>query len=520
MSFKFHGNYCGPGWNQGKWQTSKKRKIGAVEPIDELDAICAEHDDAYANGRDLKQADYRFFKKAKKLGLQGKLAAVGVGVQGLMRIPTENPINSEFPSKSSFPQKEAVSNMPKSVKKYSSKKKSSSARRRNTKSNKSSKSKRYSKKKMGSRKKSKRTNKSIKNPMDLLGCKNGSVSKFEQCGTESAVAAGDTIFIGHAIARQRIGESVCRSLVKLLLNANGYYFNNWDEPLTGVGLNYSCVWFTYYKLDTDRVATLVQSNIGTGSTSRDIAIGLYTAMLTLADTEIFIWQDIGLTYTSSGIPGVYVPMAHFNLNSISLQIEFASRLKLQNRTPGDGPTSDPNITDDTFIAENPLEGQYYLGKQSLNGFCENARPTITAGAEDNSHRGLLANYVTGLINTTVAGNPGLHFINPPVAWSIGATSVPCLVQPSKHLISLLTYKRKCTFQYFSQRWFQSIQAPSATKVSPFRMGPAALYALEKVIATADLVTNGKPKVGIELEQSYGCVAHVKNNLKTIPINHE
>lgn len=83
MSFKLHGNYCGPGWSAGKWQQSVDK---GPPPIDAVDWACARHDAAYARGEDLAEADFRFARdtiaSTTPLGI---VSGLGVGAQGVLR---------------------------------------------------------------------------------------------------------------------------------------------------------------------------------------------------------------------------------------------------------------------------------------------------------------------------------------------------------------------------------------------------------------------------------------------------
>lgn len=81
--FRFHGNYCGPGWSAGKYQNSV---VSDVQSVDELDQACKEHDARYAMGDDLAAADYEFTTKAIRLGGKGLIAGGLVGAQYLGRV--------------------------------------------------------------------------------------------------------------------------------------------------------------------------------------------------------------------------------------------------------------------------------------------------------------------------------------------------------------------------------------------------------------------------------------------------
>lgn len=87
----FHGNYCGPWWSDGKFQTSV---VGLSEPIDEFDRTCQLHDASYARHENLYEADMRFFNSNIGNGLTRSAAAIVVGVQGLLR-GQQGPNNSD-----------------------------------------------------------------------------------------------------------------------------------------------------------------------------------------------------------------------------------------------------------------------------------------------------------------------------------------------------------------------------------------------------------------------------------------
>lgn len=82
LSFKYHGLYCGPGWSDGKYQSSV---CGYAPAVDEFDQTCKEHDCLYASGADLKDADESFYRRNIGGGIKRTVAALGVGAQGFLR---------------------------------------------------------------------------------------------------------------------------------------------------------------------------------------------------------------------------------------------------------------------------------------------------------------------------------------------------------------------------------------------------------------------------------------------------
>lgn len=87
-SFRFHGNYVGPGWSAGRYQNSVADSD--VPAVDEFDETAREHDRAYALKEDLKEADYRFYRKNIGKGMKRTIAALAVGAQGLFRKSASN----------------------------------------------------------------------------------------------------------------------------------------------------------------------------------------------------------------------------------------------------------------------------------------------------------------------------------------------------------------------------------------------------------------------------------------------
>lgn len=71
MSFRAHGNWCGPGWSAHQWKDAKDltEEDKQVEAIDELDQACKEHDIGIAEGD--PDANIKFEEKASKLGIKG-----------------------------------------------------------------------------------------------------------------------------------------------------------------------------------------------------------------------------------------------------------------------------------------------------------------------------------------------------------------------------------------------------------------------------------------------------------------
>jgi len=88
MTFRYHGKYCGPGWNKGEWQVSQPGELDDPTPVDQVDALCQEHDNRYAEHEsDLAHADHELARGAFEAGdyslygvmkIQGTLRDLGI----------------------------------------------------------------------------------------------------------------------------------------------------------------------------------------------------------------------------------------------------------------------------------------------------------------------------------------------------------------------------------------------------------------------------------------------------------
>lgn len=82
MSFRAHGNWCGPGWSAHQWKDAKDltEEDKQVEAIDALDQACKEHDIGIAEGDPL--ANKKFYEKASAAGWYGLTLAQFVKIGG------------------------------------------------------------------------------------------------------------------------------------------------------------------------------------------------------------------------------------------------------------------------------------------------------------------------------------------------------------------------------------------------------------------------------------------------------
>jgi len=77
MSFRAHGNWCGPGWSAGKYQKSSLEDYPAEDGVDEC---CKHHDQDIARNRSFSDSNSAFRSCLEPHGIRGKLFSTAVDV--------------------------------------------------------------------------------------------------------------------------------------------------------------------------------------------------------------------------------------------------------------------------------------------------------------------------------------------------------------------------------------------------------------------------------------------------------
>lgn len=87
MALAYHGNYVGPGWSAGKYQSSVESD---VLPVDDFDATGKRHDAVYARGGNRAIADLEFaYDNLTTFNPKRWLAGALVGAQGVYRVASD-----------------------------------------------------------------------------------------------------------------------------------------------------------------------------------------------------------------------------------------------------------------------------------------------------------------------------------------------------------------------------------------------------------------------------------------------
>lgn len=88
MTFRYHGNWCGPGWSDGVYTSSRR---GFAPAVDEFDETCRQHDFALAGGATDFAADDRFYQSNVGKGAKRTIAALAVKARRTAQSLTSTP---------------------------------------------------------------------------------------------------------------------------------------------------------------------------------------------------------------------------------------------------------------------------------------------------------------------------------------------------------------------------------------------------------------------------------------------
>lgn len=551
MKFKYHGNYCGPYWNQGKYQGSKKTDKNSVKPIDEFDETCLKHDDIYAvtnNEKILKAADYQFFYDNIGKGLKRSIAAIAVGSQGYLRpisffskkqMP---PIKRKNIEDSSFPKKQMAKNkktpMSKKVKTYDL----------NIKKTK----KKYNKKKpktMVGKSKRKYKKSNYKTKKRYNNKKTFSViNKVEMGGSRSDASQG-AVYVGHGLAVQQIIYNIIKAIFHRVITEGKVHIKSWTDLIgnNDIITNATPQEFYYVGLSLNLGLT-AQLNTPSGPLNfyyieqyLDPSISWNTVAQTFADKFRQVIDTVpnpdqiiggievantaqlknikffrGTSATNSEQIGIAI--SNLNVNDMFLDLECYSNLKIQNTTVGTSNiTNDPDVDTTINLTRNPLHGKLYSA-QNRNyiqlfwpNYQNNTGPILTC----NNLYGFISFNSTSLTNTQ-------ELQKPPPGYYFNSKSRKVLVDPGNFLIDNFKYFKKMSVnQFFVKYWHQITNSNAlgdSARIPKLNIGKLRFFGLEKYL---DSRSNPEKAVNVsvdyEINQTYKVNCYVKRKSYTIPL---
>lgn len=410
VGIRYHGNYCGPNWSDGKFQGSVA--YGRTKPIDQFDSTCRTHDTTYRLGGDLNKADEIFYKQNIGRGVKRSAAALAVYAQKKMRGDVQTSTEVGFPVVTSFPQKDMAS--PGRGRSVSMRSRSRSGRSPRTPSPRGNPSPPRSTVKRSPAflkrvrwaggkyliRKSKRSSgasssrssgfirrgTSKRTPIDYYSQNGISVCR-ESSGVISTTAAekAQSVMVGHStFTKLQLKQDVACAWTKLVANYMDRQFGDFTEFI-GIFGSETFSLIIEYRAHPGAGLSSTTSNYSTGNTWQDMADQL-NAVLALADGQT------GLQFTSMKLDRGSATdqptrVFYIDLTKMKIKVYNKSSLKFQNRTIN---TSGNNEDDD--VDNVPLYGKMYTG--SGNYIMTNENGIVHGTASPSSGSDLYSPVVT------------------------------------------------------------------------------------------------------------------------------
>jgi len=356
--------------------------------------------------------------------------------------------------------------------------------------------------------------------------KRGSVKKNEYGGTFQ-VDTNDTLYLGHGLASNEAGKSMCRAIVKEIMRQRKTDFVDWDEPIV-----------EYQRIDSSKSSlttyVYIVINPGTDASETAYTMAQTDATLTYNQYAEQMWSFLQDSMLSPyAIPyinriqvndnrstGIAYPIATINANQFIVHFSYVSTLKIQNRTLADT-HGDPDSNQDTTIdiSSNPIVGKMYrCRKHWCNGITP-VKATSQTGGSGTSATGqsLTAAKDSGIIRfsglSEATPSTSTWLKKPPPGWVFGAKDTGFSCSPAD--FKDMKHRFNCTLnlQQFSKKlWPQMINNEDAYQQVP--LGWVDLIAVEKYLDATR--TGTKTKIGFQIEQTYMTYGTYKA-LKTVPI---
>lgn len=550
MKFKYHGNYCGPFWNQGKYQGSKKTNKYSVKPIDEFDETCLQHDDVYAVTEDqtkLKQADYQFFNDNFGKGIKRSLAAIAVGTQGYFRP------NSSFSTKEMPPIKKR-----KIEKSFSSQKDMLYKKRKpmskkvkvidlNLKKKYKKKTKKVKtavgKSKRRYRKSLKKTYKRKRNRKTF-----SAVAKVEMGGSRTDGSQG-AVYVGHGLAVQQILYIVFKAIFHRIITEAKIHIKSWTDT---IGLN--------DLLNTESPQTnfyYVGLSVNLGQQAQLLGpFGpLNSYYITVYLDPVQSWNFIAQQFANKfrqlidTVPNpdqqtggleiantaqlknikfyrgtsatndlqIGLSLSNLNVNDMYLDLECYSNFKLQNTTVGTSSiVDDPDVDTTINLTRNPLHGKLYTAEN------RNYVQLFWPRYQSNTGPVLTTNNLYGFItfnSSTLTSTQELQ--KPPPGYYFNSKSKNVMVDPGNFLIDNFKYTRKMSVNQFFVKYWLYISNSNAlgdtSRIPKLNIGKLRFFGLEKYLdSRSNAEKNVNVAVDYEINQTYKCNCYVKRKHYTIP----
>lgn len=502
--FRYHGNYCGPGWSGGKYQDSIKGKKGTS--VDEFDETCRKHDAYYAdttNADRLSKADFKFFRENYGKSFKRSVAAIGVGAQGVFRKVTSFPqknsqtgdqtmAGSKSRSRSrspggtprrgrrSRPMPSTPRGTPRAASTADVRMKSRSTSRS------SSRASSYSSWRGGQTRST-----SVSHSLGKIGNKNKKIAPLSQMmkdGVQVCLEAGLVVntsscqYIGHACCPNAVvKKGFWRALMKLLLRRANKLNPDWNGVPADVAVG-------------DQFTVEYRGNMdsGTGLLQSIVAYAAGNTQENLANQWATNFEGFSSQFTINRI--LYRPNAsHIGstviyLNNAHIDVDAYSQFKMQNQTVT---IATDNESDD--VTNCPLTGKSYEGRGTGTKYILDSVTTVVPFICDPQY-GVISK--AGTTNDLAEPPSGKLFQQV-------TKSGKAHLDPGEIKTSTIKYRKRLPLQTFiSLVWdFQNDTGP---KYKLKYLGEFKFYGFEKQIDTLASTAENNIKIAYEHDLKFAC----------------
>lgn len=343
----------------------------------------------------------------------------------------------------------------------------------------------------------------------------GYVEHVEKGGVTNS---NNCVYIGHTFGAQKMINAVCGAIVRKLAEKAGYSVRAMNDKIQAnetvvsavspLNLNYS------YKLTAFGQVNVASIVAGADSRWDDLQTQLLNSFYSVVAVggEDLILLRIWISSKDTAGDIQQVKQANMDLGSLLLDLNFSSKMTMQNRTLARTGGADESNAND--IANNPIAGRSYTGRG--NGAMMRVANNIVA-----TNEAFLGNRETGEIDFRVDAGGGQvtaeqkEVFNRPPAKSafqnVSATG-SAFLNPGQMKTSSCYFKRKMYLSTFMNAVYKNIEG--STNQSFCTLGMFKIYAYEKRCNTG--VDEPDISVGYEINSIYRArVSEIRKGINVV-----
>lgn len=338
FGIKYHGYYCGPGWSDGRYQSSV---CGNSTAIDTFDQTCKEHDCSYAKHGPHFEADHAFYRSNVGRGIKRTVAAVAV-------LSQNNKLMTKYSTPPNTKRKTVIYNRPVKVSKGNQtdmvNQTMSSAQV------------------IGAHYGGKFNPDSAANTISkkMMSTPSGTQYQIETRG--AAIEGAEIVWFGHAsISYNFLTTQWCRAVVKALLFRCGTHFRDWNDIVNADLEGWTIVTFYHANSTVGTVSSQSTGTLFAGNSYETIAqlfrtswVGLCTANAEIQ--PLYVQFQKSFSVNAAGLLQPVV-LGRLWLDGQKMKVVATSRLAVQNTTLGQSADADNDTTQSITAA--PLSGKIY-----------------------------------------------------------------------------------------------------------------------------------------------------------------